>query len=224
LKVFNVWGTVLDGDALTGLINREKPYLILMEAGFYKYSTAYMIKNMLEDAPYLRIAVFSLGEYPEYLEPYFIINGAQSYITLRNGLGEFYRGLRITLGGSAYIARAVRKRLADMKDGAAPLPKRSRREREVMVLLSEGATGQEICDILKISMSTVNRHKGNLFARYHVKNAMQLVRAALSLGKLDPEGFMEAVHGNTEQEGGGGGTERGGAAFVPPGGAGDGSG
>jgi DNA-binding NarL/FixJ family response regulator len=193
VKCGNVWGTVLDGEALTGLINREKPFLILMESSFYKYATPYMLGRLVQDMPYLRIAVFSLGEYPAYLEPYFLLNGAQSYITLRNGLAEFYRGLRIVLGGAVYIAPGVRKRLGEIKKDTAGRPKKSRREGEVLVLLSEGATGQEICDTLKISMSTVNHHKGHLFARYQVRNAMELVRAALSLGKLEVGDFMEVV-------------------------------
>jgi DNA-binding NarL/FixJ family response regulator len=174
--------------------------------------------------PYLRIAVFSLGEYPEYMEPYFITGGAQSYITLRNGIAEFYQGLRVILEGSAYIAKTVRKRLGEMKEDTAARPKKSQREKEVMVMLSDGATGKEICETLKISMSTVNHHKGNLFARYHVRNTMQLVKVALSLGKLEVEGFMEVVHGGTEQGRGGCDTERGGAARLSAGGAGDGAG
>jgi DNA-binding NarL/FixJ family response regulator len=197
LKRGNVWGTVLDGDALAALINREKPFLIMMEASFYKYATPYMIGKLLEDMPYLRIAVFSLGEYPDYLEPCFLLNGAKGYITLRDGAAEFRRGLRALLGGSAYIAGTVQKRLAGMKEDTGARPKRSRREQEVMVMLSEGATGEEICETLKISMSTVNHHKGHLFARYHAKNTVQLVRMALSLGKLKAGDFMEVVHGDT---------------------------
>jgi DNA-binding NarL/FixJ family response regulator len=201
VKCGNVWGTVLDGEALTGLINREKPFLIMMESSFYKYATPYMLGRLVQDMPYLRIAVFSLGEYPAYLEPYFLLNGAHSYITLRNGLAEFYRGLRIVLDGAVYIAPGVQKRLGEMKKDTAGRPKKSRREGEVLVMLSEGATGQEICDTLKISMSTVNHHKGHLFGRYQVRNTMELVRAALSLGKLEAGDFMEVVRTKSEESG-----------------------
>jgi two-component system invasion response regulator UvrY len=196
------------------LINQEKPVLIMIEASFYKYATPYMIGRILQDMPFLRIAVFNLGEYPAYLKPYFIINGAESYITLRNGMAEFYRGLRIILRGSPYIAGTVKKRLAEMKEDTGTRPKKSEREREVMVLLSEGTTGKEICNILKISMRTVNHHKENLFARYHVKNAMQLVRVALSLGMLNIQDFMEVVHADTAQGQGIRDTGQSGAALV----------
>jgi DNA-binding NarL/FixJ family response regulator len=199
VRFTNIWGTTLDGDALTMLINQEKPALIMIEASFYKYATPYMIGMMIHNMPCLRIAVFNLGEYPVYIEPYFIMNGAQSYITLRNGMAEFYRGLREILHGSPYIAGTVKKRMEEMKEDTDMRPKKSKREQEVMVLLSEGATGKEICSTLKISMRTVNHHKENLFARYHVKNAMQLIRVALSVGTLNIQDFRRVTHADTDQ-------------------------
>jgi DNA-binding NarL/FixJ family response regulator len=200
LKVTNVWGTMLDGEALTMLINKEKPHLIIMEASFYKTATPYMIGMLLENMPFLRIAVFNLGEYPAHIEPYFILNGAESYVSLRNGMAEFYRGMRKILKGETYIASHVQRQMAHMKEYTEKLPKRWRREKEVLVLLSEGATTKDICDTLKISAKTVDNHKEHLFKRFNAKNAMQTVGTALRLEELDIQEFMGVVNADKKQE------------------------
>jgi len=56
------------------------------------------------------------------------------------------------------------------------------REREILTLIAQGLTNQEICDRLWLSMSTVKTHIGNLIAKTHSRDRVQLVLFAFRTG------------------------------------------
>jgi DNA-binding NarL/FixJ family response regulator len=195
----NVWGTTQEGNGLNRLINTEKPHLIFMESSFYGCNTPYMMGRLLHDMPYLRIAVFNLGDYPADLEPRFIGFGAESYITLRNGKEEFYHGMTEILRGKSFIASTVEKRIEEGKDQLILKPAITPREREVMRLLLEGFSTREIKERLNICFRTVENHKKHIFKRLQVKNTVQMIRAALVSGELDINGYLGVTNGDTDK-------------------------
>lgn len=60
----------------------------------------------------------------------------------------------------------------------------SQREFEVLELIAEGYTNQEIADRLFISLNTVKTHSSNLFAKLEVKRRTQAVQRAKELALL----------------------------------------
>ncbi len=60
----------------------------------------------------------------------------------------------------------------------------SQREYEVLQLMAEGHTNQEIADQLFISLNTVKTHSSNLFAKLDVKRRTQAVQKAKELALL----------------------------------------
>ncbi|MFT4296764.1 MAG: LuxR C-terminal-related transcriptional regulator [Micropruina sp.] len=61
----------------------------------------------------------------------------------------------------------------------------TRREREVLRLVAQGLSNQEICDALWLTMPTVKSHIGNLIAKTHSRDRVQLVLFALRTGIAD---------------------------------------
>jgi DNA-binding NarL/FixJ family response regulator len=183
-------GTTVDGDALNMMINDVKPSVIMMESSFYRMATPYKVGELLKYMPYLPIAIFNLGECSEDQEVNFIKFGAKSYVSLRDGAAEFRRGVKSILQGRPYISARVRKRMESLKDETLYKADKSAREKEVLFLLADGATTQEIADTLKISFHTIENHKTGLFARYRVKNTVQMIRMALYLGILNIKEYI----------------------------------
>jgi LuxR family maltose regulon positive regulatory protein len=60
----------------------------------------------------------------------------------------------------------------------------SERELDVLRLIAEGLTNQEIADRLVLSLRTVKWHAGNIYGKLGVKNRTQAVARARSLGIL----------------------------------------
>jgi LuxR family maltose regulon positive regulatory protein len=63
----------------------------------------------------------------------------------------------------------------------------SEREREVLQLLANGASNQEIAQELVIAVDTVKRHASHIFSKLGVHNRMQAVLQARELGLLGEE-------------------------------------
>lgn len=63
----------------------------------------------------------------------------------------------------------------------------SRREREILILITDGYTSQEIAELLYISPRTVDKHRANLLQKLNVKNTAGLVRYAFTEGPLSPD-------------------------------------
>jgi DNA-binding NarL/FixJ family response regulator len=62
----------------------------------------------------------------------------------------------------------------------------SAREEEVVKLIAEGRSSQEIADLLVISVKTVERHRANILAKLEVRDRTQLTRYAIRAGLIEP--------------------------------------
>jgi DNA-binding CsgD family transcriptional regulator len=64
----------------------------------------------------------------------------------------------------------------------------SERELEIIALVAEGLTNQEIADQLTISKRTVDNHVSNIFTKTGCKNRVALLNWAMDNGKICRDG------------------------------------
>ena len=60
------------------------------------------------------------------------------------------------------------------------------REEEILKLVAEGHTSQDIADLLVISVKTVERHRANLLQKLGLKDRLELTRYAIRVGLIEP--------------------------------------
>jgi DNA-binding NarL/FixJ family response regulator len=65
---------------------------------------------------------------------------------------------------------------------ALPFPSLSSRERQIATMLAMGSTNREISDDLKISIKTVDTHRGHILKKIGLRNNAELARAAIRAG------------------------------------------
>lgn len=125
--------------------------------------------------------------------------GARGYLTKDAGGDEIVRAIQAVLSGEAGLSCVVQRRLLERVTTApapaGPLPVESQlpdgltpREAEVLVLIAEGMSNQEIARRLHISQATVKSHINNLFAKAGVRDRAQAVRYAYVRGLAHPPG------------------------------------
>jgi len=68
--------------------------------------------------------------------------------------------------------------------------KLTKREKQVLKLISEGLTSEEIAKKLKISQRTVDAHRANAMQRTGAKNSAHLVAMSIKSGDLNIEGVF----------------------------------
>jgi DNA-binding NarL/FixJ family response regulator len=187
---FDIRGTMRDGDGLNKEIHECKPRLVFVEANFYDTATPYMLRKLQEKIPWLRLAVFSLGECAPELELRFLYYGIERYISLYHGMADFIHGFKAILDGKTYIAWKLRKRMEKLENIPEPSERESGREDEIMVMLANGRTVEQISKTLSLSERTVAHHKTSIFSRYQAGNMAEMIRAAQNSGKLKLKGMF----------------------------------
>jgi DNA-binding NarL/FixJ family response regulator len=130
--------------------------------------------------------VFGLGESePEILT--YIEAGAAGYVLKEASVEDLVENIRAVADGQALvspvIARSLMERVADLVricddlgitvGGIAEL---TRRETEVLELIAEGKTNQEIADEMIIELGTVKNHVHNLLKKLNVSNRAEAAR------------------------------------------------
>jgi DNA-binding NarL/FixJ family response regulator len=169
-----------DRDSLNSLINDMKPRLVLAGSGFYECSTPYMLGRLLKIFPKLNIAAVSIFcKIPDDLAMWFIFNGVKSYINYFEGPEEFYYGLNEVREGKGYISPGVMRRINMRREIPERAGNITRRQMEIIRLLCNGFTGQEICDVLSIAIDTLNVQKKKIYTALNVRNEKELIRVAL---------------------------------------------
>ena len=105
-----------------------------------------------------------------------IKNGADGYLLKSAGLDEFKYCIRSAIAGkkaySAEVSEILHKAtIADLQ----PIPRLTKREKEILNLLRKGKSTQEISDLLFLSYLTVQTHRRNLLNKFGLKNVVELI-------------------------------------------------
>jgi DNA-binding NarL/FixJ family response regulator len=108
--------------------------------------------------------------------------GALGFVLKTSDTKDITEGIRQVIEGRPYLGTGVRELIQKKSSGSAGVPVITRRESEILRLIADGNTNQEIADRLFISTFTVDSHRKNLLLKLGVKNTAQLIRSATSLG------------------------------------------
>ena len=108
--------------------------------------------------------------------------GANGFILKSSDTSEILEALKQILSGNQYISKSVSDLLHGKLSSNSDLPVLTRREVEVLKLIADGLTNQEIADKLFISSWTVDSHRKNLLLKFNAKNTAILVKTAVTSG------------------------------------------
>lgn len=108
--------------------------------------------------------------------------GAKGFVLKTSDLKDITDGIKEVMNGNSYLGRGVKELMNARSVSGSPEPVITRRECEILKLIADGLTNQEIAERLFISTSTVDSHRKNLLIKLDVKNTAALVKSALSKG------------------------------------------
>lgn len=131
--------------------------------------------------------------------------GADGYLAKNASIEELHAALRTVMQGRRYYSRDVVDSLdiASLEVRARePVPRSgvellTQREREVLQLIGEGRSNQQIADELSVSIKTVEAHRSHLRDKLRAKNRRDLIVAAMRAGLVEdassgPAGSQQA--------------------------------
>lgn len=111
-------------------------------------------------------------------------NGADSYLLKNTSSDELIETIEKVSSGKKFLPSSIRKILSDNIPTTSKTPVFTKREKEVLALISEGLTNQEIADKLFISQLTVISHRKSLLEKTESKNTAQLIKYCFEFGLL----------------------------------------
>lgn len=142
-------------------------------------------KKLLEKFPSLKIIALTSYEEGTFIKQ-MLKNGAMGYLLKNTDKSELSTAIQTVHSGQRYLPEHIKEFLLNDSLGQhSPhqfIPKLTSREKEIVELVSQEFTTEEIAEKLFISAKTVESHKSNLFQKLGVKNSAGLVRAAFEKG------------------------------------------
>lgn len=108
--------------------------------------------------------------------------GVLGFVLKTSDIRDITEGIRQVMDGNIYFGIGVKNLMEGHPVSGSSEPVITRRESEILRLIAEGFTNQEIGERLFISSSTVDSHRKNLLVKFNSKNTAALVRTAISKG------------------------------------------
>ncbi len=170
-----------------------RPDIILMDIALPDILGIEATRCIKKDLPKTAVLALTMHENEEYF--FEMLNaGASGYLPKKVAPTELLSAIRIIAGGGVYLYPSLAKTLvqdylkrADVGDEKAAYDGLTEREREVVKLIADGLSNQEVADRLVISVKTVERHRANILAKLGLHSRTELVKYAIRKGLIEVE-------------------------------------
>jgi DNA-binding NarL/FixJ family response regulator len=183
------------GEAGTGaealaLVIETKPDVVLMDIRMPDGDGLWATEQIVQrpDLANTRIVIVTTFELDEYVGRA-IRAGASGFLVKDTEPEEFIRAVRVVAAGDALLSPGVTKRLLERISGelreapdASTLSVITEREREVLALVGQGLTNDEIGKALYLSPLTAKTHVSRIMAKLAARDRVQLVVIAYETG------------------------------------------
>lgn len=188
-----VLGKCYSGSEVFEFLYKTLVDVILLDINLPDVSGIEVCKRLKKEFPTVRVLALSMFNEESYVTE-ILNNGALGYILKNTGKEELLAAIRAVDAGNSYFSNDVYETIMRglMKKSQPPShagrnapPKISRREKEVLRLIVEERTTQEIADQLFISLKTVESHRSALLAKLNARNTAGLVKVAIEFRLME---------------------------------------
>lgn len=180
------------GPEVLDKLKTTQPDIILLDINLPGLTGLEVSKKVLAEYPEIKILAISMFNEESFVTE-ILNNGAQGYILKNTGIEELLTAIRTIHSGKTYfskdvtntIMKSLMKKRMESKGSTKLIPKISRREKEVLKLIMEEFTTQEIANQLFISLKTVESHRSSLLNKLNARNTAGLVRITMENNLLE---------------------------------------
>jgi DNA-binding NarL/FixJ family response regulator len=179
---FDVVGQCGDAEELLVKVRSYPPDVAIVDIRLPDGSGIDLTRRLLERAPELGVILYT-GDSDFDLLYDGLDSGARGYALKAGSIDELLAAVeRVARGGTYVDPRLDRVLLSE--PATARLPNLSPREREIMHLMAEGGTAQDVGAQLGVSVETVRTHVRNVIRKLQARNRVHAIAIALQRGDI----------------------------------------
>lgn len=188
-----------DGEMAIELVQKYQPDVILMDINMPKVNGVEATRRLIETFPNVKVLILSIHDDESYVT-HVLKTGAAGYLLKEMNADALIEAVKVVADGGAYIHPKVthnlineyRRLATDSSDEVEvgfreveyrrPLHMLTRRECEVLQLMTDGKSNRAIGEDLFISEKTVKNHVSNILQKMNVNDRTQAVVEAIKNG------------------------------------------
>lgn len=170
-------GHATNAASCLAFLKTQLPEVVLMDINLPDMSGIELCKEVKEKYP--SVFVIGLSTFNQYsLIEKMMDNGASGYVLKNATREELMEAINAALKNKTYFSREAAQTMR--RDDSIKIVL-TRREKEVLGLIADGLTNNEIAQKLFISVTTVDTHRKNLLAKFEARNIASLIRMAVQM-------------------------------------------
>jgi DNA-binding NarL/FixJ family response regulator len=188
---FEVVAQVHDGADAVERVMSENIDLAILDVSMPRMTGLQAAREITHRNPEVRVLILSMHENEEYFFEA-LASGASGYVLKTAVDRDLVEACRAAMRGEPFLypgaVRAlIREHLERAREGGTGHPDPlTPREQEIVKLIAEANTNEQIADLLFISKKTVERHRANILEKLGMRDRVELTRYAIRRGLVQP--------------------------------------
>lgn len=179
-----VIGYAHTGESCMEYLLQNKADVVLLDINLPDTSGVDLCKLIKQKHSSTAVLVLSTLDQGSYMTK-IMENGASGYLLKNVNKDELTKAITTVANGGIYFSFETGKIFKSTLEKENNVPVLTKREKEILKLIAEGFTNNQISQRLFISIDTVDTHRKNLHTKLNVKNTAMLIRYALENNFLE---------------------------------------
>lgn len=172
----SVVGMASDGEECLSFLKNGLADVLLLDINMPKKNGLEVLKEIKDNDINIKVIILTVHNEVDYLLRAVEI-GVDGYILKDSGSSELITAIGMVMNGESYIQPdmipMLNSKMVVRNNDKEKIKNLTKRELEVLILVSEGMFNKEIADKLKISERTVKNHISNIFKKIDVADRTQ---------------------------------------------------
>ncbi len=185
---YKVVATEEDGFGVLETLDRHDADLLLLDLNLPGHDGLELLPEVSAKFPDLKVIIVTMYDNPKFIQES-IKQGASGYVVKTSGFSELKKAISEVMSGNLFISEGLmmfpKEAHEETMNGGkfddtfAVKNKLTKREKEILILISKAKSSKEIAEILFISDQTVSVHRKNIMRKLNVSNTASLIKFAL---------------------------------------------